>query len=189
LQIVDIIHLLRKAAMFQNQLLLNNFLRLYKTQFDLRYWLFMFIFLCVTPSLADEKVLVELDNLQALQADMQADKKPLMLVFRASYCRYCRQLEKEQLLPLLQDTTVRDRIIIRTVTLDAEHSLRDWQGTELSPKQLGKQYQVSITPTLVFVNSQGKELVEAIKGYNGSEFFGAYLENAIAQAQQAIKQP
>jgi hypothetical protein len=42
---------------------------------------------------------------------------------------------------------------------------------------------------LVFVNSQGKELVEAIKGYNGSEFFGAYLENAIAQAQQAIKQP
>jgi len=175
--------------MFQNQLLLNNFLRLHKPQIYLRYWLFILIFLIINPSLAEEKGLVELDNLQALQADMQTNNKPLMLVFRASYCRYCRQLEKDELLPLLQDTTVRDRVIIRTVTLDAEHNLRDWQGAELSPKQLGKQYQVSITPTLVFLNSQGKEVVEPIKGYNGSEFFGAYLENAIVQAQQAVKQP
>ena len=175
--------------MFQNQLLLNNFLRLHKPKTYLRYWLFIFILSLINPSLADEKGLVELDNLQALQTDMQTKNKPLMLIFRASYCRYCRQLEKDELLPLLQDTTVRDRVIIRTITLDTGHNLRDWQGTELSPKQLGKQYQVSITPTLVFVDSQGKELVEAIKGYNGSEFFGAYLENAIAQAQQALKQP
>lgn len=94
--------------MFQNQLLLNNFLRLHKPQIYLRYWLFILIFLIINPSLADEKGLVELDNLQALQADMQTNDKPLMLVFRASYCRYCRQLEKDELLPLLQDTTVRD---------------------------------------------------------------------------------
>ena len=175
--------------MFQNQLLLNNFLRLCKSQPYLRYWLFIFIFLLVNSSLAAENDLVELGDLQSLQADMQTNSKPLMLVFRASYCHYCRQLEKNELQPLIQHTTVRDRIIIRTVTLDTEHSLKNWQGIEITSKQLGKQYQVSITPTLVFINSQGKELVESIKGYNGSEFYGAYLENAIAQAQQALKQP
>jgi thioredoxin-related protein len=120
---------------------------------------------------------------------MQVADKPLMLFFRASYCHYCRQLENEELLPLLQYTTVRDRITLRSVTLDANTLLKDWQGVLISPRQLAKQYQVSITPTLVFVDSQGKEVAEAIQGYNGSEFFGAYLENAIAQAQQAVKQP
>ena len=175
--------------MFQNQLLLNNFLRLCESQTYLRYWLFIFIFLFVNPSLADKNDLVELDNLQTQQADMQIHSKPLMLIFRASYCHYCRQLEKNELLPIIQNTTIQDRIIIRTVTLDTEHPLKDWQDKEITPKQLGKQYQVSITPTLVFVNHQGKELVEPIKGYNGSEFYGAYLGNAIAQAQQALKQP
>ncbi len=175
--------------MFLNKLLLNSFAPRFKAHIIHVFSLFLLLFSFINPSLAAEFPLIELNDLPALQAEMQATAKPLMLVFRASYCRYCRQLEKDEIIPLLQDTTVRDRILIRSVTLDKETSLKDLQGNMISPKQLGKTYQISITPTLVFINSQGKEVAEAIKGYNGSEFFGAYLENAIAQAQQAVKQP
>lgn len=132
---------------------------------------------------ATEVKIEEVTDLQALSIKMKQEKLMLVLEFHAEHCRYCRQLEEEILKPMLISGDYSDLVEIKQLALDSQVPITGFDGKLTSGAQLGAKMNIIVTPTLVFLNSAGKEVSERIVGINTPEMFGAYVDAAIDEAR------
>lgn len=126
-------------------------------------------------------------DFHALQQEMQSKKLPLLLAFRADYCGFCKRLEAEYLTPMITSGKYDSRILIRSFDMVGDASIIDFNGDKIGADEFATRHKASLTPTLLFLNAQGEEIAERLLGYSNPDFYGAYLENAIDTAQQAMK--
>lgn len=138
------------------------------------------------PSWADSSI-PETHDFHALQQEMQSKKLPLLLAFRADYCGFCKQLEAEYLEPMVSSGKYNSRILIRQFSMGNDQTIIDFNGDKIDADEFSSRHHASLTPTLVFLNAQGKEVAERLLGYDSPDFYGAYLEQAIDTAQKAVK--
>lgn len=82
-----------------------------------------------------------------------------------------------------------DKIIIRKLLLDNGSQLTDFTGKTQAATLLSDHYRVYITPTILFVDADGKEVAERMIGINTVELFGGYLDDCIDTALLAIRDP
>ncbi|MBU0654865.1 MAG: thioredoxin fold domain-containing protein [Gammaproteobacteria bacterium] len=138
------------------------------------------------PALAEEQIIEEASDFQSLQQEMLDEKLPLLLAFRADYCDYCAQLEREYLEPMIKSGDYAKRILIRRFSMGKSETVTDFNGDRIDADEFSHRHKASLTPTLVFLNAQGEEVAERLLGYNSPDFYGAYLENAIDAAYKAV---
>lgn len=158
---------------------LNNILRKHGCSFTL---VLILSFACTSTVSSEEVALKEEHDFQDLGKLMHHSNQPVLVAFVADYCGYCRQLEKDYLKPMLKSGDYETRILIRTVDIAGTQNLLDFKGEPVSPSDFAKNYQASITPTLVFLGKAGQEIAERLVGYNSPDFYGAYLDSSIEQA-------
>ena len=141
-----------------------------------------------TDSVADKtkRVLIEETDLQTLSVEMKEKKLGLVVMFHAEDCEYCARLEAEQLQPMLRSGNYDDKVLIRKVLIDGADDIVNFNGQTVSAEQLATLYEASLTPTLVFLNAKGEEMVERILGYNTPDFFGFYLDKAIDKLHDIV---
>lgn len=140
----------------------------------------------LTPAAIAAEAIPEANDFQALQQEMQRKGLPLLLAVRADYCGFCRQLETEYLEPMLRSGQYDSRILIRRFDLGSEQTIVDFNGEPIDADEFAARHQASLTPTLLFLDAEGKEVAERLLGYNSPDFYGAYLEEAINIAQHAL---
>ena len=104
---------------------------------------------------------------------------PLLLEFAADECEYCTLLEEEILNPTLLNRDYDQRVLMRKLLIDRSRKLRDFDETPVTAAELANRYRVFVTPTLLFVDSQGRELAERMVGVTTLELYGGYLDQAI----------
>jgi thioredoxin-related protein len=128
--------------------------------------------------------------------DLQADGRlardrqlPILLVFSATGCAYCQQLEDEFLKPMLISGEYTDRVIIRRLLLDIGQHAIDFDGTQRTASAIATRYKAWVTPTLVFLDGTGREVAERMTGINTPEMFGGYLDACIDTALLRIRDP
>jgi thiol-disulfide isomerase/thioredoxin len=107
---------------------------------------------------------------------------PILLAFTAINCGYCDLLEEEFLEPMLLGKEYDDRILIRKVVLDNGSRLTDFEGQRRDATALSDQYNVFLTPTILFVDGNGRELAARMLGINTPELYGGYLDDCIETA-------
>ena len=128
-------------------------------------------------------------DLQQEGQQARALQLPIMLTFSADDCSYCEQLEEDFLQPMLLSGEYQDRIIIRKLILDDGSSVNDFYGKDTEATRVSDRYRVSVTPTILFVDGEGRELAERMVGINTPELFGGYLETCIDTARASIRNP
>lgn len=143
--------------------------------------------LCLPATVTAEDI-EEAYDFHSLQQEMQDKKLPLLLAFRADYCGFCKQLETEYLEPMIRSGQYDSRILIRRFSMGSEHTITDFNGEKIDADEFAYRRSASLTPTLVFLDAEGKEVAERLLGYNSPDFYGAYLENAIDTAHKAVKE-
>jgi thioredoxin-related protein len=116
-------------------------------------------------------------------------KLPILLVFSAVACTYCRQLEDEFLEPMLISGEYTDKVIIRRLLLDIGQHPTDFDGVQRDATSIATRYRAWVTPTIVFVDGTGREVAERITGINTPELFGGYLDACIDTALLMIRDP
>jgi thioredoxin-related protein len=114
---------------------------------------------------------------------------PILLVFSAVSCEYCRQLEDEFLEPMLISGEYTDKVIIRRLLLDNGQHATDFDGRQREASAIAARYRAWVTPTLVFIDGTGREVAERMKGINTPEMFGGYLDACIDTALLRIRDP
>ncbi|MCG6887468.1 MAG: thioredoxin family protein [Proteobacteria bacterium] len=157
-------------------------------------WL-LFIALLLTglqPSRARAESLpvVHVQESSDLLADGQVAKArqvPILIMFSMHQCPYCTVVREEFLKPMLRNKDYADKVIIREVHTDNYSSLRDFNGQLISPADLGQRYNASLAPTVVFVDGQGRELAKRLVGITTVDYYGGFLDDAIATSLQRLR--
>jgi len=129
----------------------------------------------------------ELKNLRqdAYQANKQ--KLPILIMFSAEHCPFCVTVKEEFLKPMLRSGHYVDKVLIRRVELDRRQVLRGYNGEKLPIRKLASRYKVVVTPTLVFIDAQGRELTGPLVGISNVYYYGGYLDEAIDTALNAVR--
>lgn len=133
-----------------------------------------------------ERTVIEEGNFEKVAAIMKQNKLGLMIMFHAEYCDYCERLESDLLQPMVRSGDYDDKILIRKVQIDGAYDLIDFNGERISSSQLSNRYDASLTPTLIFLDADGKEQAERILGYTTPDLFGAYVDREINKLYNAI---
>ncbi len=126
-------------------------------------------------------------NLQEAGQQALSDCKPLLLEFSAVSCDYCRLLETEVLNPTLLNRNYDQRVLMQKLLIDRPGRIKGFDGDTISAEQLAGKYKVYVTPTLLFVDAQGRELAERMIGVTTLDFYGGYLDTALEKAQQRMR--
>lgn len=150
-------------------------------------WLWIGLWLLSFSTQAADAVEVSIsEDLQRDAREAEARGVPLLLVFSADYCEYCDQLEEEFLRPMLISGDYDHRVLIRMLKLGKGSSVRDFAGRDIATDDLATGYRVRVTPTMLFLDKEGRELTPRMVGINTPEFFGGYLDRAIEEAAAAL---
>jgi len=130
--------------------------------------------------------IVQAKNLHADSQQAQSRHVPILLMFAQQGCSWCQYVEEDQLKPMLRNADYRARVIIRQVMLDDLGSITDFDGSQTDANTLAIRYNASLTPTVVFVDGHGKQLVHNLVGVRNTDFYGGELDDALAQSAQVL---
>ena len=106
----------------------------------------------------------------------------ILLYFSAPDCRYCMKLEEAVLKPMLRSGDYDKQVILRKVDWRSPAIVVGFSGQQISLHSLAEHYAVKVTPTLVFVDSDGREVASRMLGFQSADFFWYYLDNNIKKS-------
>ena len=113
---------------------------------------------------------------------------PILLMFSATDCSYCELLENEILKPMLLSGDYVNKVIIRKVNIDEDSDMvRDFNGKKKVLSDIVLRYNIHVTPTMVFVDKNGKELTKRMIGINTVEYYGGDVDNAIDKSIKKLR--
>ena len=113
---------------------------------------------------------------------------PVLLFFSMQHCPFCMEVEEDYLKPLLRNSEYRGKVLIRKIRIDDSKLVRDFKGEERDAGEFSEQYNVSMVPTLVLVNSNGKKIAPAIIGIRNSHYYSSELDDAIDASTKKIRE-
>jgi hypothetical protein len=131
----------------------------------------------------------ELPPLRDLAADAAASTKgrlPILLFFDRDDCPFCERALREYIVPFSREEW-KDRALFRQVAIDRTLPVRDLDGTVTTHKALAERYGVVFSPTILVVDARGQRLAEPIIGLTTLDFYGAYVQNALATGARKLR--
>ena len=147
----------------------------------LRRLLSVLILLPLLLGAADPVSVPRVSDLQALGAEARARNLPILVMFSSEHCPYCMVVREEFLKPMLRSGDYTDRVIIVEIESD-ETILTDFDGRPIEAIDLAQRYAATLSPTVVFLDSDGRELAPRLVGITTVDFYGGYLDEAINTA-------
>ncbi len=113
---------------------------------------------------------------------------PVAVLFVSRYCLYCERLKVEYLLPELENGGLEKRIVIRELDINNYRKVTDFDGERTRSRIITRRYDISATPTLVFLDYCGKKLTQPIVGYS-MESYQSRVERALEDSDAALARP
>ncbi len=126
------------------------------------------------------------NNLYQIARTTQLLNQVHVIYFSASYCFYCKQLTEDVINAVRANKGYQNQVTITEIQIDGDDSVTDFNQKIVDPEAFASSYDIQITPTLIFVNSQGKEIVKRTVGYQNSEFYWYYFDKKIARAMTRL---
>lgn len=149
-------------------------------------WLFSYPTLSQSSEPLEQYKIIESTNLNQIINTKKKQSKVIILYVSSPFCRFCKKLEKEILIPLLKSGDYRDKALLRKFIIDSKQPIINFNKQSQSPKSLMREYNVTITPTLLFLDKNGNQLSESIVGYSNDEFYWYYLDMAIEKSNHQL---
>ncbi|TXL63834.1 thioredoxin family protein [Zeimonas arvi] len=119
---------------------------------------------------------------KAVLAESRATGRPIVLMFSSVGCAWCERVRRDHLRYLARDQQKLGLIVVELDLLDRK-PFADGE----TPAGIAKAMGVRVAPTVAFLGPEG-ELAERLLGYQSADFYGAYLDDRIAEAAAKLKQ-
>ncbi|MES9976141.1 MAG: thioredoxin fold domain-containing protein [Candidatus Thiodiazotropha sp.] len=116
------------------------------------------------------------------------EKIPILLMVSQDHCPFCQKLKREILNPMVVSGDYDDKVIVTELLIDVGENVIDFEGNSVYPGSIASKYNTWVTPTLLFLDHQGKEVHKRMLGVNTIEMFGYYLDVSLKDALTAVKQ-
>ena len=121
----------------------------------------------------------------SLKTDLEAalkTSKPLVVLVSLDNCPFCKIARENYLIPLMAERA------INVIQVNTNHAtpMDDATGKRTTHAQLIRAWAIKVTPTVLFLGKNGREVAPRLEGGSTSDFYGAYLDERIRTAQAAI---
>ncbi|RDH81050.1 MAG: hypothetical protein DIZ80_13085 [endosymbiont of Galathealinum brachiosum] len=146
---------------------------------------YVLLLLCSFSVVADTKIQTVKD-LREFKRQIEESGLPVLLLFTTEDCEYCEAIRKNYLLPMIDSGDYASRILFRQIYMEYFSYIRDEQGKLISGDSIALKYNVDVTPTILFVNSDWQELSDRIVGINSLDYFDKLLSTSISRAQSKM---
>ena len=139
--------------------------------------------LSATWARAKDSALPVLTSLpQAAQA-AKAKGEPLVLLITLPGCVYCEMVRRSYLLP----GRLNGGLQAWQLNVNDNHApLTGFDRKPTTAELQARAWKATFTPTVLFIGSQGQELAERLVGIAVPDFYGAYLEQSLTTARNAL---
>ncbi len=155
--------------------------------------LILLVFLASTQTnQASEQTLLQTATDLSADSVIARDQNRLMVILVSQeHCEFCKQIKSEILNPMIRSEERKETILIRELFIDFGTTLTDFSGKQRTGKAIAEDYGISFTPTLLFLDHQGRSLADPMVGLSTPDLYPFYLERSIKQAiavqQQSAK--
>lgn len=123
-----------------------------------------------------------------LASQAKAKQVPILLMVSQDHCPFCVLLKNEVLNPMMISGDYEDMAVMTELLIDVGDAVIDFDGKSVYPGKVAADYKTWVTPTLLFLDHQGKEVHKRMLGVNTVEMYGYYLDESLQAALQAVKQ-
>lgn len=110
---------------------------------------------------------------------MRERKIPMLVLFSADGCSWCETARQQVLDPMAADPGNANRVLIRQVNIDRRVTIADFSGKTTTHRDFAQAHKARLTPTLMVLDADGREIAESIIGVRLLDFYGTYVERAI----------
>jgi thioredoxin-related protein len=125
-------------------------------------------------------------DLRAAAADAARQGRALLVLFSEEGCPYCARLRRDFLLPMQRNEGYRSKLVFFEVDIHSPATLTDFDGHPVTQMALARRYAVRLLPTVMLLGPGGARLAPPLVGYNGPDFYGAYLDERIETALKGV---
>ncbi len=115
-----------------------------------------------------------------------AEGRVYLLYVSRPECPYCARLEEQVLLPMLKSGSYEGWLVLRELSWEGS-TVIDFSGKKRVPEDLIREYGVTGTPTLLFLDAKGRELTGRLVGYYSEDFYWHYFEKAAESAHDRLQ--
>ena len=126
-------------------------------------------------------------NLAEDAASNALEGRVLLVLFSQHGCPWCERVRREFLIPIQRNETYRSRLAFRQIDVDRTTGLIDFGGGVTTHAAFARTIGVRLYPTVMFFGPGGERLAEPLLGFNGSDFYGAFLDERIDQAAGKLR--
>jgi thioredoxin-related protein len=131
--------------------------------------------------------IIEATDLAADAAIARKEEKIILLLISQHNCPYCAVIKKQVLLPMNSSGEYDDKLIIRELFIDLGTSVRSFQGETRKSRDFAYGYDVTLTPTLLFLGPNGEELTDRRVGVGNMEYYHYLLDRGIEEALPKLR--
>jgi len=152
----------------------------------IKAWLLVFI-LAISHNVVFANDYVPLvEDLRVLKNQADSRNLPILIMFSAEDCEFCKVVRENYLLPMAVSGDYESKILFRELLIEDFDYLRNEKGELITGDTLALKYDVEVTPTILFVNSDLQEVTKRIVGIGSRDFFDHRLNARIHQAKAAL---
>ncbi len=150
--------------------------------------LFALFITAAGPALADAQSVVvpEPADLRLEATEARNRNLPILVMFGSDDCPYCELLEREFLRPMIYSGHYENQILIRRLHMN-QSLVTDFNGQPITGRELAERFDVKFTPTIVFLDAEGRQVANKMVGVTTPEFYGGYLDEAITTALNQVR--
>lgn len=136
---------------------------------------------------AEETLLQQARDMRALGKTAEQKSVPILLMVSQEHCGYCELMKQEVLDPMLLSEEYTDQVVMRELLIDPGERVINFAGRHQTAEDFSDGYNVWVTPTLLFLDPQGRQAAKPILGINTIDFLLFYIEDAIDSAKSTIE--
>ncbi len=127
--------------------------------------------------------LLYLKDFQKLGQRACDENKVMVIMVSRESCPYCVKLKKEIFVPEVKYGELNDKWLLRELLIDGGDKHIGFDGKEIESVKYAMSIKATLTPTVLFLDKNGKEIGKRIVGTGGAmEFYDFYLKRSINQA-------
>ncbi|PLX59810.1 thioredoxin family protein [Sedimenticola selenatireducens] len=158
----------------------------------MKYLLATLLLLLTTTLFADDAehtsfaAITTATDLHADGKTAKTENKAILLLVSQEHCSFCVQIKREVISPMLRSGNYTDTLLIRELILDGVSTVIDFKGTQRDNHSFAYDYKVSVTPTLLFLDAEGKELSEQMVGIQTPDMYYYYVDQSVQEEIKAI---
>lgn len=111
----------------------------------------------------------------------------IVVMFEYEDCPWCEYVLKNEIEPMIRSKAFESTVLFRRAYISDSNEIPAFDGTPTTGRQIASDFGISISPTLVFLSSDGQALAAELVGVSSRDFYGYYLEKRINEALEKLR--